>query len=247
QFQVKNAHMPLPARHQRVDFLRERATLLVLDNFEHLLDARDLLTQVIEQAPQVELLTTSRVRLDVQSEWGLDLDGLANESGNGNAGDSAAVRLFVDRARQVDGAYVLTDGERPHVERVCRLVDGMPLGIELAAAWASTLPCGEIADEIERNLGFLETSMHDVPERHRSLRAAFDQSWRLLSDDERRVFSRLAAFHGTFARDAAAAVAEAGLAELHSLVGKSLVRRTGVGRFELHELLRQYAAARETD
>ncbi len=243
QFQVDHAHSAIPARDQLVDFLRERATLLVLDNFEHLLDARDLLTQVIEQAPHVELLTTSRERVHVQSEWVLDLDGLANESGNGNAGDSAAVRLFVDRARQVDGAYVLTDGERPHVERVCRLVDGMPLGIELAAAWASTLPCGEIADEIERNLGFLETSMHDVPERHRSLRAAFDQSWRLLSDDERRVFSRLAVFRGTFARDAAAAVAGAGLAELHSLVSKSLLRRAG-GRFELHELLRQYAAER---
>jgi predicted ATPase/class 3 adenylate cyclase len=244
QFQVDSAHSAIPPREQLVDFLRERATLLVLDNFEHLLDARDLLTEVIEQAPQVELLTTSRERLQVQSEWVLDVDGLANGSGNGHAGDGAAVRLFVDRARQVDGGYELTDSERPNVERVCRLVNGMPLGIELAAAWASTLPCSEIADEIERNLGFLETSMHDVPERHRSLRAAFDQSWRLLSDDERHVFSRLAVFRGTFARDAAAAVAGAGLAELHSLVSKSLVRRVGVGRFELHELLRQYAAER---
>ena len=242
QFQVDNAHSAIPARDQLIDFLRERATLLVLDNFEHLLDARDLLTQVIEEAPQVELLTTSRERLQVQSEWVLDVEGLANGSGNGHADESAAVRLFVDRARQVDGGYALTDSERPQVERLCRLVSGMPLGIELAAAWASTLPCSEIADEIERNLGFLETSMHDVPERHRSLRAAFDQSWRLLSDDERRVFSRLAVFRGTFARDAAAAVSGAGLGELQSLVSKSLVRRIGLGRFELHELLRQYAA-----
>jgi predicted ATPase/class 3 adenylate cyclase len=242
QFQVDNAHSAIPPRDQLIDFLRERDTLLVLDNFEHLLDARDLLTQVIEQAPQVELLTTSRERLQVQSEWVLDVEGLAGGNGNGHAGDSAAVRLFVDRARQVDGGYALTDSERPHVERLCRLVSGMPLGIELAAAWASTLPCSEIADEIERNLGFLETSMHDVPERHRSLRAAFDQSWRLLSDDERRVFSRLAVFRGTFARDAAAAVSGAGLGELHSLVSKSLLRRAGLGRFELHELLRQYAA-----
>jgi predicted ATPase/class 3 adenylate cyclase len=244
QFRVDNAHSAIPARDQLVDFLRERATLLVLDNFEHLLDARDLLTEVIEQAPQVELLTTSRERLQVQSEWVLDVDGLANGSGNGHAGDSAAVRLFVDRARQVDGCYALTDSERPHVERVCRLVNGMPLGIELAAAWASTLSCAEIADEIERNLGFLETSMQDVPERHRSLRAAFDQSWRLLSGGERRVFSRLSVFRGAFARDAAAAVAGAGLAELQRLVSKSLVRRAGLGRFELHELLRQYAAER---
>ena len=150
----------------------------MLDNFEHLLDARDVLSQVIEQAPQVELLTTSRERLQLQSEWVLDVDGLANGNGSGCAAGSAAVRLFVDRARQVDGGYALTEDERPHAERVCRLVSGMPLGIELAAAWASTLPCSEIADEIERNLGFLETSMQDVPGRHRSLRAAFDQDAR---------------------------------------------------------------------
>src|SRR6476469_1969116 len=96
QFQVDNAHSAIPARDQLVDYLRERATLLVLDNFEHLLDARDLLTEVIEQAPQVEFLTTSRERLQVQSEWVLDVEGLANGSGNGHAGDSAAVRLFVD-------------------------------------------------------------------------------------------------------------------------------------------------------
>jgi predicted ATPase len=147
QFQVDNAHSAIPARDQLVDFLRERATLLVLDNFEHLLDARDVLSQVIEQAPQVELLTTSRERLQLQSEWVLDVDGLANGNGNGSAGGSAAVRLFVDRARQVDRGYALADDERPHVERVCRLVSGMPLGIELAAAWASTLPCSEIADD----------------------------------------------------------------------------------------------------
>ena len=250
QFQVDNAHSAIAARDQLVDFLRERATLLVLDNFEHLLDARDLLTEVIERAPQVELLTTSRERLQVQSEWVLDLEGLGNGAGNGSGHgrtrDSAAVRLFVDRARQVDSGYTLTDDERPHVERVCHLVNGMPLGIELAAAWVSMLPCAEIADEIERNLGFLETSMSDVPERHRSLRAAFDQSWRLLLDDERRVFSRLAVFRGSFARDAAAAVAGAGLAELHGLVSKSLVRRAGLGRFEVHELLRQYAEERLT-
>lgn len=239
QFQVDNAHSAISARDQLVDYLREREALIVLDNFEHLLDARDLLTDVIEQAPQVELLTTSRERLQVQSEWVVDLEGLGN--GNGHAGDSAAVRLFVDRARQVDTRYALSDDERPHVERVCRLVNGMPLGIELAAAWASTLPCSEIADEIERNLGFLATTMQDVPERHRSLRAVFDQSWRLLTDDERRTFARLAVFRGSFARDAAAAVAGAGLSELHGLVSKSLVRRAGLGRFELHELLRQYA------
>jgi predicted ATPase len=113
QVQIDNAHSAISARDQLVDYLRERAALIVLDNFEHLLDARDLLTDVIERAPQVELLTTSRERLQVQSDWVLELEGLGN--GNGHAGDNAAVRLFVDRARQVDSGYVLTDDERPHV------------------------------------------------------------------------------------------------------------------------------------
>src|SRR5436853_798680 len=114
QFQVDSAHSAVPARDQLVDYLRERTTLLVLDNFEHLLDARDLLTEVIEQAPQVELLTTSRERLQVQSEWVLDLEGLELGNGNGHARTSAAVRLFVDRARQVDSGYTLSAQEGPH-------------------------------------------------------------------------------------------------------------------------------------
>src|SRR6478672_7860619 len=102
----------VPAPDLLVDYLRERTALLVLDNFEHLLDARDLLTEVIEQAPEVELLTTSRERLQVQSEWVLDVDGLVNGSGNGHAVEGAAVRLFVERARQIDDGYALTDSER---------------------------------------------------------------------------------------------------------------------------------------
>jgi predicted ATPase/class 3 adenylate cyclase/tetratricopeptide (TPR) repeat protein len=249
QFQVDSAHSAIPARDQLIDYLRERSALLVLDNFEHLLDARDVVTQIIEEAPLVEMLTTSRERLQVQSEWVLDVGGLELTSDNGHASsnghhDSAASRLFVDRARQVDAGFVLVDEERPQVERVCRLVHGMPLGIELAAAWVSMLSVAEIADEIEHNLGFLQTSMRDVPERHRSLRAAFDQSWRLLAEDARHIFAQLSVFRGGFTREAAAAVAEANIGQLHDLVAKSLVRRTEMGRFELHELLRQYAAER---
>ncbi len=118
----------------------------------------------------------------------------------------------------------------------------MPLGIELAASWASVLSCAEIADEIEGGIDFLATSMRDVPERHRSLRAAIDQSWRLLTDEQRSAFSRLSVFRGSFDRSAAVAVTGADLRLLSELVSKSLLRRPDFGRFELHELLRQYAA-----
>ena len=106
----------------------------------------------------------------------------------------------------------------------------------------SVLSCAEIADEIEGNIDFLATSMRDVPERHRSLRAAIDQSWRLLTDEQRSAFSRLSVFRGSFDRSAAVAVSGADMRLLSQLVAKSLLRRPDFGRFELHELLRQYAA-----
>ena len=240
QFAVDGAHSGFSAQEQLLDYLSGRSTLLVLDNFEHLVEGSGFLSEVIERAPHVELLTTSRERLNVQSEWVFDVEGLGlAENGNGSA---SAVRLFVERATQVVPGFAPDDAAYSQALRICRLVDGMPLGIELAASWVSVLSCAEIADEIEGNIDFLATSMRDVPERHRSLRAAIDQSWRLLTDEQRSAFSRLSVFRGSFDRDAAVAVTGADLRLLSDLVAKSLLRRPDFGRFELHELLRQYAA-----
>jgi predicted ATPase/class 3 adenylate cyclase len=244
QFTVDGAHSGFSAKDQLLDFLSERSALLVLDNFEHLVDGSGLLGELIERAPGVELLTTSRERLNVQSEWVFDVDGLGvTENGNGGSG---ALRLFVERAAQANPGFALGDEERAQALRICRLVAGMPLGIELAASWTGMLTCAEIADEIEQNVDFLATTMRDVPERHRSLRAAFDQSWRLLSDAQRDAFAQLSVFRGDFDREAAAAVAGADLRLLSELVSKSLVRRSDFGRYAVHELLRQFAA-RELD
>jgi predicted ATPase len=240
QFAVDTAHSAIAAEEQLLDFLSERSALLVLDNFEHLVEGATLLTSVIERAPRVELLTTSRERLNVQSEWVFDVGGL-RLAGNGDGG--SAMQLFVDRAAQIDAGIAPDTEDGAQAERICRLVGGMPLGIELAASWVSTLSCAEIADEIARNIDFLATSMRDVPERHRSLRAAIDQSWRLLTGDHRAAFARLSVLQGSFDREAARAVG-ADMRLLSELVAKSLVRRSGFGRFELHELLRQYAAER---
>jgi predicted ATPase len=240
QFAVDAAHSGFSAQDQLLDYLSERSTLLVLDNFEHLVEGSGFLNEVIERAGHVELLTTSRERLNVQSEWVFDVEGLGlAENGHGSG---SAVRLFVERATQVVPGFALDDAGYSQALRICRLVDGMPLGIELAASWASVLSCAEIADEIEGNIDFLATSMHDVPERHRSLRAAIDQSWRLLTDEQRSAFSRLSVCRGSFDRGAAVAVTGADLRLLSELVAKSLLRRPDFGRFELHELLRQYAA-----
>ena len=240
QFAVDGAHSGFSAQNQLLDYLGERSTLLVLDNFEHLVEGSGLLNEVIERAANVELLITSRERLNLQSEWAFDVEGLG--LAEDEKGSASAVRLFVERATQVEPGFALNDTAYSQAARICRLVDGMPLGIELAASWVSLLSCAEIADEIEGNIDFLTTSMRDVPDRHRSLRAAIDQSWRLLTDEQRSAFSRLAVFRGSFDRSAAAAVTGADLRLLFELVAKSLLRRPDFGRFELHELLRQYAA-----
>ena len=126
--------------------------------------------------------------------------------------------------------------------RICQLTEGMPLGIELAAAWVRMLSPQQIAREIERNLDFLKASARDLPERHRSLRAALDHSWNLLSAEEKKVFQRLSVFRGGFRREAAQEVAGASLEELTSLLDKSLLKRVGEEHYDLHELVRQYAA-----
>src|SRR3954451_23496305 len=235
QFAVDGAHSGFSAQDQLLDYLGERSTLLVLDYFEHLVGGADLLDEIIGRAPGVELLTTSRERLNVQSEWVLDVHGLGLvENGDGGSG---ALRLFVERARQVEPGFSLDDSSvLDHACRICRLVEGLPLGVELAASWVSMLSCAEIADEIEQNIDFLATSMRDVPERHRSLRAAFDQSWRLLTDEQQEALARLSVLRGDFGREAPAAVAGADLRLLSNLVSKSLVRRSDFGRYQVHEL-----------
>ncbi|HEX2907802.1 MAG TPA: hypothetical protein VHO69_13115 [Phototrophicaceae bacterium] len=165
----------------------------------------------------------------------------------------SAVKLFLQSARRTQPDFELQAADLPPVARICSLVGGMPLGILLAASWVGVLSLPEIADEIARNLDFLETSLRDIPERQRSIRAVFDYSWSLLTEAERQVFMKTSVFRGGFMREAAQQVAGASLQHLISLVGKSLLRRNPkTGRYEIHELLRQYAAeqldrAGETD
>ncbi|MFN8541379.1 MAG: tetratricopeptide repeat protein [Thermomicrobiales bacterium] len=228
-------------RDQIARFLRPLRILLILDNFEHLLDESPWLGELLAVAPGLCLLTTSREALNLREEWRYPLAGLAVPPEDaGEPEHSDAVRLFVERAQQVRRDFSLAN-ERAGVVRLCRSTEGLPLALELAAAWVRTLPCAAIADEIERNIAFLATDLRNVPARHRSMRAVFDHSWALLSDYERHIFRRLVVFRGGFSREAAERVAGATLPLLSSLVDKSLVRYEADERFYLHELLRQYA------
>jgi predicted ATPase/DNA-binding NarL/FixJ family response regulator len=229
------------ARDQVARFLRPARMLLVMDNFEHLLGEAPWLGELLAEAPGLRLLVTSREALNLREEWRYPLAGLAVPTEEvADPEQFEAVRLFVERAQQVRRDFSL-EAEREEVVRLCRITQGFPLALELAAAWIKTLSCDAIAAEIERNITFLATDLRNVPARHRSMQATFDHSWALLSEDERRVFQRLAVFRGGFSREAAEQVAGATLPLLSSLVDKSLVRREADGRFHLHELLRQYA------
>lgn len=228
---------------QLLNYLREKEMLLLLDNFEHLLEGTALLASILQQAPKVKFLVTSRERLNLQEEWVLDLQGLKlpKEGSVDGVENSSAVQFFVQSAQRVQAGFSLLDEDKPHVLRICQLVEGMPLGIELAAAWIRMLPCREIAREIEQNLDFLATKLRNVQERHRSIRAVFEHSWKLLSELERDAFRKLSVFQGGFAREAAQQVTGTTLPTLSSLIDKSLLRVSSTGRHIAHELLRQYS------
>jgi len=241
---------PVDLEAQLMKYLQgqfKQPALLVLDNLEHLIapasGAVQLVSEILQHLPGLKILVTSRERLNLQGEWMYELHGLPVPPTEyiSDWEDYGAVVLFVQSARRVKNDFEITTAAKPALVRICHLLDGIPLAIELAAAWTGILSCPEIAREIESNIGFLETSMRDIPERHRSMRASFDHSWNLLAAEERVVLCRLAVFHGGFDRLAAEQIAGATLPVLAALVSKSLVRRAEHGRYDLHEVIRQFA------
>lgn len=228
---------------QLLNYLRDKQMLLVLDNFEHLVEAGSFIIQMLHAAPGLRIVVTSQERLQLQAEWIFDVDGMQIPNGhlNGATQDYDAVRLFVARASQIRAGFALTDQVKAPIVRICRQVHGIPLGIELAAAWARDFSCAEIAERIERSLDFLHTAMRDVPIRHRSLRAVFDHTWKLLTPEEQRTVRRLAVFEGTISEQAALSVTGATPAVLTALAAKSLLYSSGRERYGLHQLVRYYA------
>lgn len=248
-------HGPADPEVQLLSYLRGKEMLLVLDSFEHLLAGADLLADIVAQAPQIKLLVTSRERLRLQGECLLEVQGLDfPEEGTAKFDrDYSAIALFLQSASRIGRSFDYTQAEMSDVASVCRLVQGMPLGIILAAAWAPLLSPAQIAAQIEQSLDFLKTDLRDLPQRLWSMRATFDHSWRLLADQEQEAFKRLSVFRGGLTPLAAQHIAGASLGMLKTLVDKSLLWRTPApaatsfdqhgseGRYEVHELLRQYA------
>ena len=224
-----------------LDTIRDKHMLVILDNFEHLLAGAELVSELLAHSLYFKVIVTSREALNLRDEWvrhvtGLDYPDNAHEIDE----QAGAVQLFARSVHRMRGDFVLAD-EYAAVVRICQLVQGMPLALELAASWARVLSCQDIADEIERSIDFLATSLRDVPERHRSMRSVLDHTWQQLDPAEQAIFRKLAVFRGGFLRDAAAQVADAQLLQLASLTDKSLLTLDSTGRYQLHELLRQYA------
>jgi LuxR family transcriptional regulator, maltose regulon positive regulatory protein len=230
---------------QLVRFIGEKDMLLVLDNFEHLLEGATVVLTLLYGCPKLKLLVTSRERLNLEEEWLLNVEGLSYPQDETLSVEESlyfdAVNLFVQRARRVRGEFILTREDLPALLDVCRLVEGSPLGLELAAAWVRLMPLQEIAEEIKGNFDFLVSSSRNKTERHRSLRAVFEHSWQLLTPKEQEVLRKLSVFVGGFSKEAAKQVVGAPLPILAALVDKSLLRMSPTERYDRHALVYQYS------
>lgn len=227
---------------QLLNYLKEKEMLLILDNFEHLVEGAGIISEILNKSESVKIIVTSRELLNLKGEWLVQLDGMQIPKGEKiDVEGYSAVQLFLYNARRISSNISFSDEDRQFVVRICQLVGGLPLGIEIASSWLRSLSCREISQEIEKNIDFLSTSLRDMPERHRSLRAVFDYSWNLLSKQEKDVFMRMSVFHGGFTRDAAEKIADISLPSLTTFIDKSLLRRNPSGRYEMLDIIRQYA------
>lgn len=231
-------------KNQLVDYLHSKQMLLLFDNFEHLVEDTGLIMDIVNRAPDVQVITTSRTRLNMAIECVYEVGGMQVPADKDDEVFEVfeAVDMFLTYARRVQADYTLADNDRVPVLKICQLGGGMPLAIELAATWIRMLPPSEIVRELEANLDFLAVERADVPERQRSMRAVYDYSWKMLSQAEQDALMKLSVFRGGFTRQAGKVVTGTTLQALAGLVDKSLVKwRHGAERYEVHELIREFA------
>lgn len=236
-------------------YLQGLSMLLLLDNCEHLLSDFSLVSELLAFAPGIKLLATSRERLRLHEEWIYELGGLGFPEGvhaDESMKDYSAVQLFVQQARRTYTDFDPNGSQRAGMLRICQIVSGMPLALEMAATWVRALSCDEIADELVGGLDILETDNRNALQRHRNMRVVLAHSWEQLTEAEQKTLKRLSVFRGGFTREAAGVVAGANRRMLSALVDKSWLQwNMETQRFHMHELLRQFSAenldAVETD
>ena len=214
---------------QLLTYLAPKKMLLVLDNFEHLIQHVSLVEQILTHAPHIKLMVTSRIPLNLKAEWIFTLDSMTE----------GAEQLFIDSAMRVERHFSATQPDV--IQQICEHLVGMPLAIELAATWVRVLSVPEILEEIQHNKEALETDWQDIPERQRSLQETFNYSWELLNDVNRLALMRLAIFPTSFNHQAAKQIANVRITSLSTLAAQTLIKRNAQGRYELHALIRQFA------
>ena len=231
---------------QLIDYLRNKQMLLILDNFEHLLEGACFLLDILTAALGVKILVTSRTRLMVTGEYIFDVWGMAYPQSPARLERASyqfsAVKLFEAQASRVRGDFHLSDNNLADVIQICALLEGMPLGIVLAASWVAMLTPEEIAAEIGRGFDFLEKELRDLPKRQRGMRSVFNHSWRMLSNGQRKSWKPYPYSEVVLPEKQRVEVADASLGDLMGLIDKSMLQRVANGRFQVHELMRQYAA-----
>jgi len=244
--QLRDDGDPLP---QLIDFLRGRRALIHFDNFEHLLDGAPLISNLLRELPELKVLVSSREPLGLAEEHVLQLAALPLTNGNGailKRRRPAAVRLFANRAALADREFILTEDNEQQVAAVCRELAGVPLAIELAAAWSDSYSLDELQLELRNQLD-IKTREADVPERHRSLRASCDWSYSLLSEHQQLALRCLSICRGGFTLEAAAAILPSvDLAKTIAVLGeKSWLRdlpHPAGPRYQMHnEAIREYS------
>lgn len=231
--------------------LARREMLLVLDNFEQLAAEGDAWSDFFRCSGGTKWIVTSREKLRLREEWVYPLEGLPVGGPDSDGAEPQAVpaaqRLFAERAAQAARGFNLSSANRAAVQEVCEMVEGWPLGVELAAAAVAEKTVAEIAAALRETFDNLHLDLRNLPERHASLRAVFEHSWNLLSADERLCVAGLSVFVGGFRAEAALQVAKTAPAQLAELTAKSLIRRDPNGRYALHEVIRQFAAQKRID
>ena len=248
----------LSAQAQLQSYLRHCRLLLVLDNFEQLLAATDLLVTLLTQAPALTMLVTSRTRLKVRGESVLPLGKLslpaaAYVTATATQGqispassddmwqESEALAMFVQRAQCLEPHFAITPANLNLVMQICYLVDGLPLGIELATSMLPMLSCAELATELAQSLAFLKSETRDLPSDQRTLGAVFARSWQLLPPEGQRLLAKLSLFPSTFSHAAAVRIAGASNLPLQRLIDHSLLRKVGDERYAMHHTVRTFA------
>jgi predicted ATPase len=230
-------------QRQLLERLRDRRLLLLLDNFDLLLHEAEFVTTLLDAAPGLTLLLTAQATLNLQEEWYHAVTGMAYPLHDPLPGEELdhydAVRFFVQSAQRARVGFTAVE-EPEAVARICRLVGGLPLALELAAAWLKVLPAPTIAEELARGLDLLTARHRNAPERHRSMRVVLEQSWTLLGAAEQTALARLALFHDGFTQEAAMVVTGATASVLVELVERAILTLIPSGRYLLHDLLRGF-------